>query len=227
VHTVYTCTDGYRAVTIQYAQARQAAFGSLSRNDVVATQPVLEEINRLVAPFTRISSVEPQCGAKEDALFVSGLVNQRRSMMLLYWTPSGVRLAMSDVAAGKPPEPPPADMQIAIREPQRPGRGVVTRSGFCGADEYQTELRDGEGPRRAAALSVRVNGQAVAAGELGRALALVPQGFFLHEAKVFECAREGREARIRLLAGGPAAPEPLWISFALSADGRVTGERLD
>ena len=99
VHTLYTCTDGHRAVTLQYGQARQAVFGSLSRNDVAAAQPVLEELNRLVAPFTHISGVDPQCGAKEDTLFVSGLVGKRRSMMVIYWTPSGARLAMSDLPA--------------------------------------------------------------------------------------------------------------------------------
>ena len=136
-------------------------------------------------------------------------------------------LMLSSAQGATPAAAPPGEIPVSILEPARPKRGVVRRSGSCGTDTYETELRDAGNPGNGAALFVRVNGTPVSAREVGRVLALVPDRFFLHEARIAECDRGAPRARVNLLAGSPSTPKPLWISFLLSADGTVTGERLD
>ena len=227
VLTTYACTDGTRSFVVQYEQIPTGRITSLSRNGKAAAPRLVDQVNALLKPFNLISSIYPQCGSRQDSLFVTGLVDKQQTTVWIVWSLDNANLVTGDVPATKPPRPASGDIQVDIVEPARPKRGVVTRSGFCGRDRYVTELRDAGTGGGGALLLARVNGKRVAAGELNRALALVPEGLFLYETRVAECSRSARQARVRLMAAGPASMKPLWISFLLSAEGRVTGERLD
>jgi hypothetical protein len=86
VHSLYACMNGPGSITAQYDQFPNGAFASLARNGVLAAPGTLAELNRLVAPFDILSSVQPQCGTKEDALLISGMVGKRPAMMMIYWS---------------------------------------------------------------------------------------------------------------------------------------------
>lgn len=67
---------------------------ALVRNGRPAEPPVVADMNKLLARFTSVSSIDPECGSKEDSLFVSGMAGKERSGILVIWSPTDVRFAM-------------------------------------------------------------------------------------------------------------------------------------
>lgn len=95
-HNLYTCTDGYRSITLEHGQLRGARFASLSRNGIFVPGPVLEEVNRLVSPLSSVTAIHPNCGKAEDLMVVQGRVAKKIVLLMITWSPSGARLIMSD-----------------------------------------------------------------------------------------------------------------------------------
>lgn len=75
VHTTYTCMDGARSVALQYGQV-----------------PKVDEVNRLIERFAQVAGVYPQCGRRDDSLFVSEVLGTRKMIMWIAWTEDVVHL---------------------------------------------------------------------------------------------------------------------------------------
>jgi hypothetical protein len=95
VHTLYTCMDGHRAITMQYDQSGRGRVSSLARDGVLMPPNVVAEVNALLAHFDVVSSILPMCGNDDDTFFAEGMRNRVRVIRLIRWSPAAVSLDMS------------------------------------------------------------------------------------------------------------------------------------
>lgn len=95
VHSLYTCMDGHRAITMQYDQSGKGRVSSLARNGVLMLPNVVAEINELLAHFDVVSNLLPMCGTADDTFFVEGMKNRARAVRLIRWSLVEVSLDMS------------------------------------------------------------------------------------------------------------------------------------
>ena len=123
------------------------------------------------------------------------------------------------VAGGQPSN------EVVLRERLTPADLVKTATGKCGPHRYGVQLRH-DGDR--AFLSLHVDGRPVSPPEIGTIAAAVTPGYFMYEPKIAECFWDRPNARFRLLTGGPKdGGKPVWLSFEVSPDGKVSAIRRD
>lgn len=98
-------------------------------------------------------------------------------------------------------------------------------AGTCGPHRYSIELQH-HGNRTT--LSLTADHRSVANAETDKVVEAVAQGYSMYEPKIAECFWHRPNARFRLLTGGPKdGGKPIWLSFEVSPDGKVSDIHAD
>jgi hypothetical protein len=115
--------------------------------------------------------------------------------------------------------------EVVLRDRLTPTGVVETVTGKCGSLRYSIQLQH-DGSRNV--LSITANGRPVSPPETAKVMEAVTRGYFMYEPKIAECFRDRPNARFRLLTGGPNdGGKPIWLSFEVSPEGKVSAIRQD
>jgi hypothetical protein len=128
-------------------------------------------------------------------------------------------VAATAVTAGQPSN------EVVLRGRLTPTDLAETMSGTCGRHRYSIELQH-HGNRTT--LSLKVDDRFVASVERDKVVEALMQGYFMYEPKIAECFWDRPNARFRLLTGARKdGGKPIWLSFEVSPDGKVSALHQD
>jgi hypothetical protein len=119
----------------------------------------------------------------------------------------------------------PLSMDVVIRDRLTPTDLVESMAGTCGGHRYRIEL---EHHATGASLLISADDRPISSVETAKVVEAVTPGYFMYEPKFAECFWDRPSARFRLLTGGPKdGGNPIWLSFEISPDGKVSAIRRD